>query len=520
MSIISSLEEHEVTALRDHLLSNFEAFSKFAFKIQTGTSFLTQDYHSVMFDSIQMAIDGKTTRLAITIPPRGSKTQLVSVFLPLYAWVKNPHGHSILTGFNGSVLQECTGFIRTIMSDPDFKRVFPDTQIDMNKKSVEKLGTMSGGVIHAVPTSGALTGKGCGSLTGDFSGLMVIDDVIKPDNANSPVERNKINDRYSNTLLSRLATEDTPLIIIMQRLHSQDLLGFLFKGGSADTFDWLNIPGIVTKETGSEPWYQEQIDEFGYTNVRPILYELHRTDYDELGESSFWPIRKSIETLRGLRTKDPYTFYSQYMGMPVSKGTETVSYDDLRYYDDVDSSKIKYTFLTADTASTTETYSDYSVACLWGVDSVSDLYLLDVVLGKWKVPDLIKEIRAFWRKHNVFNMDTPTLTPRGFYIEDKSSGLFLNQQFLSDGTVTVRPVPRDGTKDNDKFSRFLNTVPYFKQNRIYFPRDHEHIGHIKREVVGQTELGNQTGHDDFVDNVSDAVAIAYSNSTPNYEDWG
>ena len=104
-------------------------------------------------------------------------------------------------------------------------------------------------------------------------------------------------------------------------------------------------------------------------------------------------------------------------------------------------------------------------------------------------------------------------------MEDKSSGLFLNQQFLKDGTVRVRPVPRDGTANNDKFSRFLNTVPFFKAGRILLPRYHEHYAYILRELLGQSALGSSTGHDDFADNVSDAVAIAFAGQMMSYESW-
>jgi len=219
MSYISELDPHEVDALREHLLADFEAFSKFAFKIQTGARFLSIDYHGVMFKAIQRLIDQDANRMIINIPPRAGKTQIISIFLPLFAWCKNPHGQNILTGFNSDVLHECTGYIRTIMSDPDFQKVFPDVVINLSKKSVEMLGTMSGGVTHAIPLSGKLTGKGAGTLSEDFSGIFCIDDAIKPDDANSPTERNKVNYRYSNTVLSRLATETSPLVIIMQRLN-------------------------------------------------------------------------------------------------------------------------------------------------------------------------------------------------------------------------------------------------------------------------------------------------------------
>jgi len=523
MSYITSLEENQICALREYLLGNFRAFSHFAFKIQTGSSFIEVDYHNVMFEAIQRLIDQTSNRMLINIPPRAGKTQLISIFLPLFAWVHNPHAHNMLLGYNSDVLHECTGYIRNIMIDPDFIRVFPDVVIDMNKKSVEKLGTMSGGVTHAITLSGKVIGKGAGQLGEGFSGLLCIDDAIKADDAQSPTERDKVNNRYSGTVLSRLATELTPLVTIAQRLHPDDLPGYILKGLTPDKeIEWLNIPGVITKDTGSEKWYADQIEEFGYSDkIKPILYDLDRDDseYDEKGESSFWPIRKDIKTLQALRDIDPYTFYSQYMGMPRSKGSVLVDHSDFRTYDKLSSINIRYTFITADTASTAKDYSDYSVATLWGVSDRQELILIDMSRGKWEVPELIVAMREFWQKHNVFSYAHPTHVPRGFYMEDSSSGLFLNQQFLRDGTVTVRPLPRDTSGGNDKFTRFLNVVPYIKQGRLLLPAEHIELNNIKREIVGMNEFGNQTGHDDIVDTLSDAVAVAFSASTPDYTSW-
>jgi len=534
MSYVSNMDDHEVDILRGHLLGNFEDFSRFCFKILTGQNLMHVDYYVILFEAIQTLIDQECTRMIINIPPRAGKTLIVSQFLPLFAWCRNPSGQTILTGFNSDVLAECSGYIRTIMSDDDFRRVFPDVVIDNNKKSVERLGTMSAGVLHAIPTTGKMTGKGAGALAEGFAGFMSIDDVIKPDDANSPGERNKINARYGNTLLSRLASETTPLVIIMQRLHADDLCGFLMKGGSNDTFKWLSIPGVVTPDTGSQEWYDKQIADYGYTHVDPILYELpegdHRTyevkhfEGEDQLVSSFWPIRKNIDTLLGMWNKDPYTFYSQYMGMPTSKGKVALTADSLRSYVTLEEfGRFAYTFITADTAATTQTYSDYSVACHWGVTRGSadtrKLVLLDIELGKWTVPDLIVVMREFWKLKNIEDRNNLTMKPKYFYMEDKSSGLYLNQQFLKDKSVRVKPVPRDGTANNDKFSRFLNTVPYFDAGRIILPRHHEHIDHFRLELLGQTELGPSTGHDDCADNVADAAGIAFAGNAMNYEAW-
>ncbi len=372
-------------------------------------------------------------------------------------------------------------------------------------------------------------GKGCGALVEGFAGLMAIDDVIKPDDANSPTERDKINNRFSNTLLSRLATETTPLAIIMQRLHADDLCGYLMKGGSSDVYEWLNIPGIITEDTGSQEWYDKQIEEFGYSHVKPILYSLPESKYRKYEEhifegtlqniSSFWSIRKTVDTLLGLLDKDSYTFYSQYMGKPVSRGKAALKMDYIRTYENTDEFRIRHTFMTADTASTTKTYSDFTVVCFWGVTYDNKLVLIDALIGKWEIPDLIIQVREFWQKHNYFNPEKPTWKPQAMYMEDKSSGQFLNQQFIRDSTVNVRPVPRDGTPNNDKFSRFLNTIPYFQQGRIVLPRNHKHYSYILREILGQSEFGSATGKDDVADNISDAVVIAFASQKMTYEDW-
>lgn len=508
--------------LRELLLSDFKRFSEFCFKVLTGAKLVHVDYYEVLFEAIQELIDQKSPRMIINIPPRAGKTLIVSQLLPLYAWCTNPCAQTILTGFNTDVLAESAGYIRAIMSDPDFSRVFPDVVLDKNKKSVEKLGTMSAGVLHAIPPTGKMTGKGAGTLVkGSFSGIFCIDDYIKPDDAQSPTERKKSNGRYGNVLLSRLATEETPLVIIMQRLHADDLCGYLMKGGDGSTYKWLNVPGIITKETGSKEYYDKEIAKFGYKNVEPVYYDLNRPDdmFDELGESSFWTARKSLKTLQQMREKDPYTFHSQYMGSPIGKGKITLQLGDISQYDTYDWGRLQYTFMTADTAATTKTYSDYSVACLWGFSKDEKLVLLDVIIGKWKVPDLIRNMREFWNKHNVWNPHLPYCKPTALYMENKSSGLFLNQQFMEDGTVTVEPVARDGTATNDKFTRFLNAVPYIQRGDILVPRGHKHTQHMLLELVGQSELGSNTGHDDVADNFADAVVIAFTEQTMNYDAW-
>lgn len=307
------------------------------------------------------------------------------------------------------------------------------------------------------------------------------------------------------------------ILTVNNTRHQDDLVGFVLRGnGGGDKFKWLNFPAIVTKETGSKEWYDKMIRKHMYTHADPFIYDLKR----EEEESSLWEVRKGLQTLKDLEKADPYTFQSQYMNDPTAKGVGIINEDWWKEYDkdDLDLSTIKRTFMVADTASTTKSYSDYSVVMYMGVTEDNDLLMLDAIVGKWETPELMNEMHKFWNKHNKLNLSYPRMLPRAMYVEDKSSGHYIIQQVMRTGSIRMLPIPRDKTQ-GDKLARFLNTVPYFAQGRVLLPSRHKHLDHIRREVLGFTSLGSGTGNDDCVDTISDSVAIAFSQPTANYTSW-
>ena len=304
------------------------------------------------------------------------------------------------------------------------------------------------------------------------------------------------------------------MVIIMQRLHKEDLIGHLLKGGSADKYHYLNIPAIITPDVGSAEWYERNIKKQQYTHAIPILFDLGRGE----GETALWASRKSLETLKEMQRTNPYTFNSQYAGDPSSNGTGLVREEWMNFYTEIPYARIKRTFMTADTASTTKTYSDYTVVCFWGLTYTNELYLLDLELGKFEAPELPKLFVDFWNKHNKFNLRYPCMLPTALYMEDKSSGQFLNQQFIREGKIRCIPIKRDSTS-GDKLTRFLNAVPYFAQGRIFLPEVHKHRDHFELEITGMTGMGSGTGHDDCADNVSDACEVAFGKQGMDYNNW-
>ena len=86
-----------------------------------------------------------------------------------------------------------------------------------------------------------------GTLTGRGGDIIVIDDPLKPDDAWSEPKRSAANQWFTNTLLSRLDDKRTgAIVVVMQRVHIDDLTGFLL--GQSDEWDVLSLPAVADSD--------------------------------------------------------------------------------------------------------------------------------------------------------------------------------------------------------------------------------------------------------------------------------
>ena len=223
--------------------------------------------------------------------------------------------------------------------------------------------TTKGGVRLATSVGGVLTGRGA-----DF---IIIDDPLKPDDALSEAQRRSTNNWYDNTLVSRLNDKRTGcIILIMQRLHEDDLVGHVLEHG-----DWkvLRFPAIAEeKETHTIrlPFGRS------YRYIRPIGDPLH-------------PEREPLEVLHGLReVLGEYNFAGQYQQAPAPLDGGVIKSGWFKSYtDQTVPPKFSQIFQSWDTANKANELSDYSVCTTWGYLD-KKLYLLHVLRKKLEYPEL------------------------------------------------------------------------------------------------------------------------------------
>jgi predicted phage terminase large subunit-like protein len=335
-----------------------------------------------------------------------------------------------------------------------------------DSKSKKKWATLEGGGIYATSAGGAVTGFGAGATVPDFDpdgrplfgGAVIIDDPLKPEDAFSEPIRSRVNRRFHSTILSRLNSRDTPIVLIMQRLHEQDMSGYLL-AQEGEHWRHLNLPAL-----------------------------------NEDSEEPLWPYRHTADELRQIEQGDPYAFAAQYQQHPAPLGGSVFKDAWWQFYDHPPAN-LMWRAIYADTAQKTGEANDYSVFQCWDVCADGKAWLLDLCRGKWEAPELEVQARAFWNKHKAIDPKHP-VPLRKFAVEDKVSGTGLLQKLGREG------LPIEGIqRSRDKLTRAMDVTGYVAAGHVFLPSNAPWLSDYLVEL-GQFPQGR---NDDQVDPTLDAL---------------
>jgi hypothetical protein len=238
-------------------------FMRYFFKHREGMKMLRNWHHYLIEYVLQAVYDQKIQRLIVNIAPGYSKTEQVVLNFIARGLALNPRAKFIHASYSGDLAQENSSKIKEMVGSQEFQELWP-MDIRVDSKGKKRWFTEVGGGMMAAPAGGQITGFRAGRMEPGFTGAFVIDDPVKPDDAYSAVKRNAINNRFNNTMRSRLAVEEVPMVVIMQRIHEDDLSGYLLKGGSGDVWHHLSIPTHLSEEVLNKPYPDD------YTHGIPI----------------------------------------------------------------------------------------------------------------------------------------------------------------------------------------------------------------------------------------------------------
>lgn len=301
--------------------------TRYFFKANHKRKFIVSHHHEVICDALEKVLTGEITRLIINIAPRYGKTELAVKNFISHGLSLNPAAKFIHLSYSDTLALDNSEEVKDMVEADSYQEMFADIKIKRDSKSKKKWYTTSGGGVYATAAAGQVTGFGAGNvdeedeeLQGEvdnliesiegvhlskiqqkqkFGGAIIIDDPIKPDDADSDVVRERINQRFDSTIRNRTNSRNTPIIIIMQRLHPNDLAGYVQK----------KEPGVWT------------------------VISLPCLSVNSKGElEALWPFKHTIEELNHMRSVNEIVFDRQYQQNPKPKEGLLFHEDELNYY--------------------------------------------------------------------------------------------------------------------------------------------------------------------------------------------
>lgn len=478
---LSDLTPTDLAVLRVCCETSHLDYTRIFFREREGSTFKVGRHHKVMCKLCDDIISGKYKRVIVNVPPGYTKTDIFVIELISRGLALNPKARFIHASYSDKLVLDNSVKIRDTINLPLYQAMWPRSfRVDTRAKGLWR--TREGGGLLASPAGGAIIGFRAGTMDSGFSGALIIDDPLKPDDARSETLRQFINDRHNNTFRSRLAHENIPIIVVMQRIHPDDYSGMLLKGGSQEAWDHLMLPVNID----NDEYYPK---EFPYGQPLDMYLE----------DGPLWPEKHDVDQIDHLKLLGD-VYHSQYAQRPIVAGGNMFKLEWFGRYEFYTPPQLKYRMIYADTAQKVADRNDYSVFQCWGETAAGRSILLDQVRGKWEAPELERTAREFWKKH-------ATKHPKGyaplraFKIEDKVSGTGLIQGLKrGDPPIPVVAIKRQ----RDKYMRALDIVPHCAAGNVLLPKETPWLAAFEAELTGFD--GQGSGFDDQVDPMLDAVA--------------
>lgn len=405
---------------------------------------------------------GKIRRLIVTLPPRSLKSICASVSFPAFVLGHDPSRRIVCASYSQDLSAKHARDFRAVLESAWYQHLFPGTRIDQRKNTEGEIQTTAQGYRLSTSVGGTLTGRG--------GNLILIDDPMKPAEAMSEVKRAAVSEWYDSTLTSRLdcKTEDA-IILIMQRLHVDDLVGHLLE--KEENWVHLNLPAIA-----------EEDEEIPVGEGR-----VHRRKAGDLLHPEREPRHVLDEQKAAMGSQ---AFSAQYQQAPIPAGGALIKGEWFRTYRPLPARTGDERIIQSwDTATKAGLANDYSVCTTWLMHG-RDYYLLDVFRKRLEYPDLRRAVLFLAATHRATTV----------LIEDAGTGAPLIQDLRREGNrrpIAIRP-------EHDKVVRLEAQSAVIEAGHVLLPEKADWLGDFRAEMLA-FPYGR---YDDQVDSVSQFLAWA------------
>jgi predicted phage terminase large subunit-like protein len=431
--------------------------------------------HRLVCSALDGFLDGITARhsprLAIFMPPRHGKSEIVSRRFPAFAFGRNPDMSVIGASYSATLAARMNRDIQRIMDSEAYRAVFPGTALSgMNIRTVSGMALRNSEIFEIVNRGGSYRGAGVGGgITGMGCDCLIIDDAVKDRaEADSAVYRQKVFDWYTSTAYTRLSPGGG-VVLIMTRWHTDDLAGRVLRGGG---WDVLSFPAIAEKDE----------------EYRRAGEALHPERY---------PLERLLEIKDVLPGRDWASLYQQ---RPVVDGGNIFRSEWLRYYGAVPGG-FDFMCQSWDMTFDGTDGSDYVAGQVWGRRG-ADFYLLDQVHARLDFTGTIDAVINLTKKY-------PKAVAK--LVEKKANGAAVINVLKSKISGLIPVIPTES-----KESRAHAVTPLWRAGNVWLPDPGREpwIG----DFTGELLAFPAGAHDDQVDAMTQALSHMQNTAKPLSEE--
>lgn len=396
---------------------------------------------------------GEVSRLVINMPPRMLKSTLVSVAWPAWLLGHDPAQRIMVACYAQHLSLKHSLDCRSVMQSEWYRRVFPHTVLSSDQNEKEKFATTMHGYRRAVSVGGAAIGEG--------GNILIIDDPINPLQASQRLSRDGVNDWFDHTWASRLDDKRCGvMLLVMQRLHAEDLSGYLLEKGG---WGHLCLPAIAPSDAH---------------------YEMGTWRYARKAGEPLHAAREPLEVIERLKLDlGSANFSAQYQQAPLRQVGALVKREWFPRFDIHDEREWEHVVQSWDTGIKAGDVHDASACATFALVEGTHR-LIDMLVVREEYPQLRKTII----RHAARFSSSAVL------MEDKGSGQSLLQDLRREtalALIAIQPVA-------DKITRLLRVTPMLEAGKVALPTHASWRAAFEQEMLSFPD----GKHDDQVDAVS------------------
>ena len=433
-------------------------------------------------------------RLLANVPPGTMKSLLVNVFWPSWEWgpCNMPHLRYVCTSHSQPLaIRDSTKMRRLVQSKWYQDRWGDRVQLTGDQNAKTKFENTATGFREAVAFE---------SMTGVRGDRVIIDDPHSVDSAQSDAMRQSTIDTFLEAVPSRLTNpEKSAIVVIMQRLHEEDVSGVIISKGLG--YDHIMLPMRYDPGRAAPTLlgYEDPREEEGEL-LFPDRFPLHVVERDEA-------------------VMGPYASAGQFQQSPEPRGGGIIKREWWRLWDQPSFPPFDYIIAAIDTAYTEKAENDPSAMTVWGVWSggdqtaqitrapTSDGEML-AVLNRTYTDEHPKVMMIYaWQDrlqlHELVEKVQETMQQYGvekLLVENKASGYSVAQELRRLYGYEEFAVQLVDPKGHDKLARLFSLQHLFAEGLIYAPERS-----WADMVINQAAQFPRAKHDDLVDTTSMAL---------------